>query len=179
MDILRTKLNRPLVRAKWVQRSRLIARLDEGLSMRVTLICTPAGFGKTTLAVQWLDKVLRPSVWLSLDKSDSDPERFLRYVVAAIQTAVPDFGARMEPALSSPHFPPLEYLADMIVSDLTELEKPLVIVFDDYHTIVSDEVQKIIGRSSAASARKYPPGHLYPHGPALVNGKVASTAMAQ
>ena len=146
MDILRTKLNRPLVRAKWVQRSRLIARLDEGLSMRVTLICTPAGFGKTTLAAQWLDKVLRPSVWLSLDKSDSDPERFLRYVVAAIQTAVPDFGSRMEPALSSPHFPPLEYLADMIVSDLTELEKPLVIVFDDYHTIVSDEVQKIIGQ---------------------------------
>jgi len=52
----------------------------------------------------------------------------------------------METALSSPHFPPLEYLADIIISELTELEKPLVIVFDDYHTIVSDEVQKIVSR---------------------------------
>jgi LuxR family maltose regulon positive regulatory protein len=47
--------------------------LDEGLNKRVTLISAPAGFGKTTLALQWLDQSQHLAAWLSLGKNDSDP----------------------------------------------------------------------------------------------------------
>lgn len=31
-------------------------------------------------------------VWLALDEADNDPARFLRYVVAALQSALPEVG---------------------------------------------------------------------------------------
>jgi hypothetical protein len=60
-----------------VPRPKLISRLEENLKNRVTLISAPAGYGKTTLAAQWLDQSRRLSAWLSVDKNDSEPERFL------------------------------------------------------------------------------------------------------
>jgi len=146
LHVLHTKLNRRAVDSKWIQRPRLITRLDEGLKNRLTLISAPAGYGKTTLAVQWINHIPRHSAWLSLDKKESDPDRFLRYVIASIRTVVSEFGANTEPLLLSPNLPPPDYLADAMVSDLAMLKKPLVVVFDDYHTIVSDEVQKTVSR---------------------------------
>ena len=146
LHILHTKLNRRVVDSKWIQRPRLITRLDEGLKNRLTLISAPAGYGKTTLAVQWINHIPGHSAWLSLDKKESDPDRFLRYVIASIRTVVLEFGANTEPLLLSPNLPLPDYLADAMVSDLAMLKKPLVVVFDDYHTIVSDEVQKTVSR---------------------------------
>ncbi len=57
-----------------------------GLSGKLTLISASAGFGKTTLASEWLANCERPAAWLSLDEGDNDPTRFLTYLVAALQT---------------------------------------------------------------------------------------------
>src|SRR5512134_3996346 len=100
--ILTTKLYVLPPRPNVVLRPRLIERLHEGLHRKLTLISAPAGFGKTTLLSEWLatrtegrglrtakeplspqSSVLSPSVaWLSLDAGDSDPARFLAYLVA-------------------------------------------------------------------------------------------------
>jgi LuxR family transcriptional regulator, maltose regulon positive regulatory protein len=47
--ILATKLYIPPRRPNVVPRPRLIQRLNEGLSRKLTLVSAPAGFGKTTL----------------------------------------------------------------------------------------------------------------------------------
>ena len=47
-------------------RPRLIQRLDDGLSGAATVVCAPAGYGKTVLARQWADHLTRPVVWLSI-----------------------------------------------------------------------------------------------------------------
>ena len=52
--LLTTKLYFPPPRPGLVSRPRLIARLDEGLSRKLTLISAPAGFGKTTLLSEWI-----------------------------------------------------------------------------------------------------------------------------
>ncbi|MBT8369288.1 MAG: hypothetical protein KJP23_31740 [Deltaproteobacteria bacterium] len=46
-----TKLCVPPLQSRWIARSRLIKRLDEGFERKLTLIFAPAGFGKTTLLV--------------------------------------------------------------------------------------------------------------------------------
>src|ERR1700687_5186074 len=84
--ILATKLHIPIPRPKVVLRPRLIERLNDGLHGKLTLISAPAGFGKTTLVSEWLASCERPAAWLSLDEGDSDPARFLTYLVAALQT---------------------------------------------------------------------------------------------
>src|SRR5258706_7958604 len=91
--LLATKLYIPPPRLKAVPRPRLIARLNEGLHRKLTLIAASAGFGKTTLVSAWLASCKPPAAWLSLDKGDTDPVRFLTYLVAALQTIAPNIGA--------------------------------------------------------------------------------------
>src|SRR4029078_8713775 len=91
--ILATKLYIPPPRPNAVPRTRLIARLNEGLHRKLTLIAAPAGFGKTTLLSAWAARCGRQGGWLSLDSADNDPTRFLAYLVAAVQTIAPTIGA--------------------------------------------------------------------------------------
>jgi len=101
--ILATKLYIPPPRPKVVLRPRLIARLNAGLHRKLTLISAPAGFGKTTLISEWLAGCERPAAWLSLDEGDSEPTRFLTYLVAALQTlALSDSTTRAWKATGSP-----------------------------------------------------------------------------
>lgn len=92
--ILATKLYIPRPSSKAVHRLRLVERLNEGLhrSRKLTLIAAPAGFGKTTLVSEWVSSCERPTAWLSLDVGDSDPTRFLSYLVAALQKIAPNIG---------------------------------------------------------------------------------------
>ena len=144
--ILPTKLNRPTVDSNWVLRPRLISRLDKGRKKRVTLISAPAGYGKTTLVVQWFDQIPEHATWLSLDKNDGDPGLFLSYFIAAVRRVFPGFGSETESLLSSSKLPPPDYLADTLISELDALKKPLVVVLDDFHTIVSEPVQMMLTR---------------------------------
>ena len=84
--ILATKLYVPRPQHGVVLRPRLIERLNEGLHRKLILISASAGSGKTTLVGEWATGFERPVAWLSLDKGDSDPVRFLTYLVAALQT---------------------------------------------------------------------------------------------
>ena len=92
--LLKTKINAPPPRPHLIARPRLLDRLREGLSPPLTLIAAQAGFGKTTLVTSWLGE-MRDQVkvaWLSLDEDDSDPMRFLYYLVATLQTVEPGVG---------------------------------------------------------------------------------------
>jgi LuxR family transcriptional regulator, maltose regulon positive regulatory protein len=48
-------------------RFRLLRRLDEGMGRALVVVCTPAGFGKTTLLADWAAGAAMPVAWLSLD----------------------------------------------------------------------------------------------------------------
>jgi len=52
----RVKLHRPHAIAGSIERPRLLEKLDQVLQKPVALISAPAGFGKTTLVTQWLDR---------------------------------------------------------------------------------------------------------------------------
>src|SRR4030042_2606577 len=95
LPILATKLYIPPPRPNLVPRPRLIEKLNEGLQTKLTLISSPAGFGKTTLVSEWAagpwhrppgQVSVQKVAWLSLDKEDNDLTRFLTYLVAALQT---------------------------------------------------------------------------------------------
>jgi LuxR family maltose regulon positive regulatory protein len=70
-------------------RPRLLTQLECGVEHKVTLISAPAGYGKTTLLVRWLETCPHPSAWLSLDQGDSDLIVFVRDLIGAVQTAYP------------------------------------------------------------------------------------------
>src|SRR5215208_5288631 len=132
--ILATKLYIPPPQPKVILRPRLIERLDEGLHRKLTLVSAPAGFGKTTLLGGWLTALPRPTAWVSLDEGDSDPSRFLSYLVAALRTIAPSIGEGILGALQSPQ-PPRESILTALLNEINIIPDDFVFVLDDYHVI--------------------------------------------
>src|SRR5215212_6316817 len=133
--ILTTKLYIPPPRPNVILRPRLIVRLNDGLHGKLTLISAPAGFGKSTLVSAWVALCGRPVAWLSLDEADSDPARFLSYLIAALQTIAPGIGAGLVDVLQSPQPPPPEALLTALLNEITAISDHFVLVLDDYHLI--------------------------------------------
>src|SRR6516225_3338855 len=127
--ILATKLYIPRPRPNVVSRPRLLERLNEGLHCNLTLISAPAGFGKTTMLSEWVAGCDRQVAWLSLDEGDSDPTRFLTYLVAAVQTIAATLGEGVLGALQSTQPPPIEAM----LNEITTIQDQFVLVLDDYH----------------------------------------------
>src|SRR3712207_3260411 len=128
--LLATKLFVPPARAHLVPRPRLLDRLQRGLQGKLTLISAPAGFGKTTLLSEWIAGRPRPAAWLSLDARDSDPTRFLTYLVAALQTIGPTLGAGVMGVLHGPQPPPPEVILTALLNEMTTLPHHVVLVLD-------------------------------------------------
>src|ERR1700752_4883171 len=95
--LLATKLHVPQPQPGFVPRPRLVAALREGLARGRVLVCAPAGFGKTSLLADWARGGGRPVAWLGLGAGDSDPARFWRYAVAALDQARPGLAGRVGP----------------------------------------------------------------------------------
>ena len=150
--LLATKLHVPRPQPGFVPRPRLVRALGEGLARGRVLVCAPAGFGKTALLADWADGGGRPVAWLGLDGGDSDPARFWRYAVAALDRVRPGLAARVGPLL--PGSP--EGLVTALVNELAADAGPdgVLLVLDDYHLVDSGPVHE----SVAFLLENLPPG---------------------
>lgn len=75
-------------------RPRLCRRLRDGLDGRLLLIAAPAGFGKSSLAIEFCES-LDPrwqSLWLGLSSRESDPGRFLERLLDGLRQYHPTLG---------------------------------------------------------------------------------------
>ncbi|MDQ3589466.1 MAG: helix-turn-helix transcriptional regulator, partial [Actinomycetota bacterium] len=130
-----------------MERPRLHEALDRGEGRKLTLVCAPAGFGKTTLLVEWLMQRSgngRSVVWVSLDESDNDPARFLSYVVGALQNVEAGIGEGVLATLRSPELPPIQTVVGVLINELAGAEREITVVLDDYHLIGSEPVHEAV-----------------------------------
>ena len=151
--LLNTKLHRPHVPHDLVERVWLMGRLDDGIEHPLTLVCAPAGYGKTTLICAWLDRmsagrgegtVFLPSAWLSLDEYDSDLNLFLRYFIAALRTIFTDTCAKTLTLLQAGQPPPQAILRTTLFNELEELPGDAILVLDDYQFIHGKAVHDLL-----------------------------------
>ena len=142
--VLVTKLFIPTPRPAFIARPRLIELLNDGLRGSLTVVSAPAGFGKSALLSAWAASVGRPVAWVSLDEADSDPIRFLTYLVAALRTVVPDLGEQLLGALEPPQPASSEAMLIALINEVSALPNPLVLVLDDYHAVDAAEVDAAV-----------------------------------
>jgi ATP/maltotriose-dependent transcriptional regulator MalT len=138
LPITRTKLIIPQRRRELLSRPRLLDLLSELLDFRLIIIAAPAGYGKTSLLIDFASNFDWPVCWLALDPLDNDPVRFLSHFVMSIRRQFPEFG---EEAINMLKSTPADQLnADYLISALTndiydQIAEHFVIVLDDYHLV--------------------------------------------
>src|SRR3712207_1577976 len=111
-----------------VARPRLTDRLEREAARKLTLISAPAGFGKTTLLVEWLRERADGEgsvAWLSLEEGDNDPTRFLTYLVAALRSIEEGIGEGILSALRSPEPPRIEAITGAFINELAALPEEI------------------------------------------------------
>lgn len=143
-SLLSTKLYIPPPLSDLVFRPRLIEQLSAGLKGKLTLLSAPAGYGKTTLLSTWLNQFDRPAAWLSLDEGDNDIARFLDYLIAALQTLVPECGAALPTLHGVSGSPPTNILLTSLINEISNIPQDILLILDDYHTISVQEIHQVI-----------------------------------
>ncbi len=135
-SFLEPKLHPPPTREHWVERTRLLDRLDHATHQPVTLVAAPAGYGKTTLVSQWLARGSGPSAaWISLDAGDNDPARLWTHVAAALQRAGCDLAADAAASMPSNSGELVTGVLPTMINALAAMPEDLIILFDDFHVL--------------------------------------------
>lgn len=119
--LLHNKLMPPRLNSNIIHRDDLLARLDQGLSRKLTLVTAPTGFGKTTLVSMWLASRKFPSAWVTLDQNDNDATRFWTYVVSAVRTLDSAIGKTTLSTLMTSQPPSFQTLLTPLINDLAKL----------------------------------------------------------
>jgi ATP/maltotriose-dependent transcriptional regulator MalT len=128
-----SKVTLPVRRPAIIHRQRLIDALAAALEHRLTVLSAPAGYGKSTLLLDFAQSWKHPVCWYSLDERDRWLPTFLRYLLCSLRNRFPGIGAELEKALlkDAPLGP--QEAIDLLMAALLERQEPFVIVLDDFH----------------------------------------------
>jgi LuxR family maltose regulon positive regulatory protein len=151
-----TKVILPQRRKELFTRQRLINLLYDLLDEKLILVIAPAGYGKTSLLIDFVYQVDLPVCWYAVDELDQTPERFFTYFIAALHQRFPRFGEASTAAVKAINSfnPDINQLVSVIVNDAYEhIQEHFLIILDDYHLVNSvKEIQAFINRFINESA---------------------------
>ena len=132
-----SKITVPQRPPEFVVRATLRADLDAGNIADTTLVCAPAGYGKTVTLADWARASTESDIgWVSLDRDDNDPNRLWASVVAALAAcpSVPPGSRLHAPWVWQPGAEP-EFLAEL-TDAVQSLPRPIRLILDDVHELV-------------------------------------------
>ena len=150
LPLIQAKFYIPPLRPSHIVRPRLGEVLNHELILgevfnrKLTLICAPAGYGKTSLAIDWLTSLQIPVAWLSLDERDNDPIRFLTYLIHAFRQILPEVGGSSLGMLQAPQLPSPEEILVPLFNELAAKATPTIFVIDDYHLIQTPTIHQFL-----------------------------------
>ncbi len=115
----------------------------------LVLVCAPAGYGKTTLLVDWTRQLYRAGItvcWYSLDESDNHPITFGTYLVASLEQALDTSSglASVHQVLRASTDTDLLSLLPTVINSLCETDQQISLVLDDYHLIRTPVIHKAV-----------------------------------
>jgi ATP/maltotriose-dependent transcriptional regulator MalT len=125
-------------RSHIIERPRLTRLLDASAA-RIILLIAPAGYGKTTLARDWLST--RTHAWYRGTSAAADVAALAHGLAKATATVVPGAGERMATRLRVSNAPTeeVEALAELLAEDLGGWPPDAWLAFDDYQFACDSE----------------------------------------
>lgn len=124
------RITPPRVVPDFAVRNAILDRLDQS-DHRIVYVVAPAGFGKTVLGSQWLERGRRSdclSVWIEIDPFESDLQ-FLSTAVLAFRLGMGSFAEWFDPQAITTVEAALEAVDEMIV-EFARSKKSIRVVID-------------------------------------------------
>lgn len=136
-----SKLTRPGRLHNAIVRPRVLELLQKAPCYKLVLFRSPAGYGKTTMAAQWLAD--KPNVgWYSIDESDNDPFRFMNYLLQAMNKATQQSCPNAQKLAERRQFSSPYSLFSEVFAEISQFDQECFVVLDDYHLISDDEIHE-------------------------------------
>jgi LuxR family transcriptional regulator, maltose regulon positive regulatory protein len=154
-QLLTTKILPPQCAPGLIDRQRLLDLIAQVQAKQVTVIKAGPGFGKTSLAVAWAERLQKSGksiAWLTLDTDDDEPTRFLFYVSHALRRASDGVGEAAIGLISDVALVPFNTIVSTWINDLADIDDDVYLFLDDYHRITDTEI-----RDSVSYLLRYAP----------------------
>ena len=142
-----------------VPRPRLLAILSEFPDKRLGVIKAPAGFGKSSLAAAWAEKLEQSGdcvAWLAIDSDDDEATRFLFYVSQALHHACPDVGTDAIGLILENNLIDPTTILSSLINDLAEIDENVYLFLEDYHWLSASRIHETV-----AYFLKHAPSHCH------------------
>lgn len=139
--LLKTKITPPPLPPEFIARPRLTEQIEKGVRGPVTLLCAPAGYGKTNLLTEWARVTNFRVAWLTLDSRDNDGEGLYRYLIGALQTLEPHLGDEALDIIQSAKgsgatmSSAVEIGLIQLINEISSLPKEMVLVLDNLQAL--------------------------------------------
>jgi LuxR family maltose regulon positive regulatory protein len=138
-----SKITRPRPFSQIINRSRLLVPLSAADQFKLVLLRAPAGYGKTTMAVQWLADKTNVG-WFNIDATDNDEFRFANYFLQALNQATNGLCGNSLKLAQSRQYSSLQTLFADLLGELGKITQRYYLVLDDYHLIENDVLHQAI-----------------------------------
>ena len=143
--LIGAKIRIPRRSQSLLRRDRLVDFIHSNIHQKVILIAAAAGYGKTSLLIDYAHDTDLPVCWYSLDDSDAQLPTFVEYLVASIRQRFPQFG---KPVLEMTHADlpdAVEALVRLLIHEIEEaIDRYFVIILDDYQAIDGGPVTALV-----------------------------------
>ncbi|MAT52627.1 MAG: hypothetical protein CMK32_15720 [Porticoccaceae bacterium] len=141
-QLLKTRLNPPSFSGSQLTRPRLTDLAARLPRHRITVVQAPAGYGKTSLLLQWfhwLSERHQSAAWLTIDSSVEVPVDLVSYLAAALTGSCKGAGDRLTALLKErQQYHTSEEMITALVNALKDGAADLVLFIDDAHRLSGD-----------------------------------------
>jgi LuxR family transcriptional regulator, maltose regulon positive regulatory protein len=118
-----------------VRRPRLIAHLERVPHQRLTTLSAPAGYGKTSLLIDYASIAPLPICWYTLDRYDEDPWVFLGYLASAVEQVFPGAMRQTLTALAGRAGNTISTVVNTLEREIYAVGTDFALLIDDWHLV--------------------------------------------
>jgi LuxR family transcriptional regulator, maltose regulon positive regulatory protein len=147
-QIALTKTVPPAANRLRIERGRLLDLLQDAADRRLIVLKAPAGYGKTTLAVDWSEQLRRSRAvvaWLSVDEDDNEPSAFAYHITRTLHRAAPELGQSAIDLLAETKLIAPKNVMSAAINALAESDDEVYLFLDDYHAIADSRPHELTG----------------------------------
>lgn len=142
--LIKTKYNKPEISSRLIPRQRLSEKLNRAFTQKVTVVSAPAGYGKSTAVLEWINSNQLQAAWVSLDTADNDPVVFWQYILAALDDIAENISLDTSYVFSSLELFKTNIHLSIIIDRFSAIDSDIFLVLDDFHTITEPRILESI-----------------------------------